>query len=193
MGKRPGGCRRRRGIDSDTMSLMKIARTHIIVFFVMVFVVIFFFLFNHFIYWQKQADSTALQFDAPGRSYESPKKVEDYFVETLRWDSEDLAANTERVEISFYVTEDTTLEGILNNLEYYGFVRDGEALRYTLQNTSDTTSGQEGALKAGNGDIDIKAYYRISEDMNAFQIANILLNNPNFWGPQGDYGYLFMP
>lgn len=137
-------------------------------------------------------------FLAPGYEWQSEKKVEDYYVSNLRMTEKDLEVHKNRLvegdDISFYVTEDSTLEGILNNLEYYGFIRSKEALKYALENTTDDTSGKDKAIHVGKtGTIDINAYYEISENMSAWDIANNLLNKPNYIGAHGDYGYLFMP
>lgn len=137
-------------------------------------------------------------FLAPGKDWPSPKKVEDYFVSNLRMTEKDLQMYKGRLEqgdkISFYVTDNSRLEGIAGNLEYYGFVRSKDALLYALGNTRDDTLGKEGSIDVGtNKTIDINAYYEISEDMSAWEIANILLNKPIFFGPQGNYGYIFMP
>lgn len=133
-------------------------------------------------------------FKAPGKSWQSQKKVEDYFVSNLHMTPEDLKHQEGRKEISFYVTDGSTPQGIIGNLTYYGFARNEKSLQYALENTGDKTSGKDGAIKVGNnGTIDIKAFYRISEDMTTWEIADTLLNKPNFYGSHGDYGYLFMP
>ncbi|MDD5147728.1 MAG: hypothetical protein PHV63_04260 [Candidatus Daviesbacteria bacterium] len=133
-------------------------------------------------------------FKAPGRNWQSQKKVEDYFVSNLHMTPEDLKRQEDRKEISFYITDGSTPQGIIGNLTYYGFARNEKALQYALENTEDKTGGKDEAIKVGNnGTIDIKAFYRISEDMTAWELADTLLNKPNFYGSHGDYGYLFMP
>lgn len=133
-------------------------------------------------------------FDAPTMTWDSPKKVEDYFVANLHMTPEDLRRQEGRTKVSFYVTEGTTLDAIISNLAYYGLVRKEDALRYALLNTKDTNGGKEDAIQVGNtGTIDKKAFYTISETMTAWEIADTLLNKPNFYGSHGDYGYLFMP
>lgn len=138
------------------------------------------------------------RFLAPGYGWQSEKKVEDYFVEKLRMTEKDLEIHKNRLaegdDISFYVTDNSTLDGIVSNLHYYGFIRDVEAFSYALENTQDTTQGKDEAIKVGdNSTIDINAYYEISENMSAWEIVDNLLNKPNFFGAHGDYGYLFMP
>ncbi|QLG69724.1 MAG: hypothetical protein CH104c_0493 [Candidatus Woesebacteria bacterium] len=102
--------------------------------------------------------------------------------------------------VSFYVTENTTLDGIIGNLYYYGFVKDEAALREALAKTKDITPGKEGAIaiptsdpdKEGINTIDINAYYGLKKGMTAWEIADILLNQPTYL--QGrTYNYLFMP
>lgn len=134
------------------------------------------------------------EFSAPTRSYKSPKKVEDYFVSNLRMTPDDLKLHENREKVSFYVTKDNTLEAITGNLTYYGLARNEEALQYAIEQTEDKNGGKEGAIKVGNtGTIDINAFYTISENMTAWELADTLLNKPNFYGSHGDYGYMFMP
>jgi hypothetical protein len=95
------------------------------------------------------------------------------------------------IGVAFYVTRRTNLGAITNNLAYYGLVRDGETLKYALEHTTDTTLGRDGAIKVGSqGTIDL-AYYDLSREMDAWQIADVLLNKPHYFTE--DYGYLFMP
>jgi hypothetical protein len=130
------------------------------------------------------------KFKAPGNNYNSPKKVESYFIDTLRMTPAE-AKKFADIGVSFYVTKDTTLDGIIGNLAYYGLVKDEKALKYALENTKDTTPGKEGAVKVGNsGTIDL-AYYGLSRNMDTWQIADALLNNPHPIGIQ--YNYVFMP
>lgn len=132
-------------------------------------------------------------FKAPGRNWPSQKKVEDYFVEKLRMTPDDLKIHKDRKEITYRLTENSTLNGIIENLHYYGFIRDKKAFLYALEHTKDTITGKEKAIKVGkNGTIDINASYRISEDMNAWEIADILLNKPSYF-KFDEYGYMFMP
>src|SRR3989344_2387854 len=62
-------------------------------------------------------------FEAPTMTWNSPKKVEDYFVSNLHMTPEDLKQQEGRTKISFYVTEGTTLQAIISNLTYYGLAR----------------------------------------------------------------------
>lgn len=119
------------------------------------------------------------------------KEIEDYFVEKLGMTYEEakpLADNG----VSFYVTENTTLDGIMGNLYYYGLVKDEKAFREALEKTKDTTPGREGAIKVGNGTIDVNAFYGLKRGLTAWEVADIMLNQANYL--QGtEYNYLFMP
>ena len=95
-------------------------------------------------------------------------------------------------KITLRVYPSTTYQSITANLYYYGFVRDEDALKYALEHTPDTTP--KGGIKVGeNGTIELNAEYRISEDMSAWEIADILLNKPSKHFNFDDYGYIFMP
>lgn len=135
---------------------------------------------------------------APGKEYSSPKKVEDYFIEKLRMSPEE--AKTIRSQgqnndgkVSLRISDNTNLEALISNLQYYGFIKDQKAFMYALENTSDSFPGKSNALKVGKaGTIDVSASYRISEDMDAWQLADELLNKPTYFA-YDEYGYMFMP
>lgn len=135
-------------------------------------------------------------FAAPGRGYPSEKKVEDYFVSNLRMTPEEAQGIRSKPgvdgKVMLRLGADATIEGLLGNLEYYGLVRDKDALRYALENTTDNLPGRTDALKVGDNTVDKYAYYRISEDMTAWEIADELLNNPTYFA-YDEYHYLFMP
>lgn len=141
---------------------------------------------------------TADLLQAPGKSYASSKKVEDYFIEKLRMPPEE--AKTIRIrgqgndgKISLRLSDKTTLEALISNLHYYGFIKDEKAFIYALENTKDTNIGKANALKVGkSGTIDVGAYYKITEDMDAWQLADELLNKPTYIA-YDEYGYMFMP
>lgn len=133
-------------------------------------------------------------FKSPGRSWESSKKVEDYFVDKLRMTPEDLERNKDRSTVDFRLSKESTLDGIVGNLFYYGFIRDEKAFRQALEQTQDTTSGVEPMVRVGkSGTIDLESSYRISEDMTARELADTLLNKPAPFGRDRYEGYLFMP
>ncbi|MCL5970512.1 MAG: endolytic transglycosylase MltG [Patescibacteria group bacterium] len=132
-------------------------------------------------------------FKATGANWNSAKKVEDYFIERMRMKPEE-AKEQAKNGVEFRVFKESTLQGIVNNLYSYGIVRDEKALLYSLENTKDTTYGNEGAIKIGtNGTIDIESTYELATDMTAWEVANTLLNKPIHWETSTRYDYLFMP
>lgn len=133
-------------------------------------------------------------FLAPGKSWQSTKKVDDYFTEKLYFTQSDFERQKQSETVDFRPGKGSTLEAIVSNLKYYGFIRSEKALMYALENTNDITQGNQGSLSVGkNGSIDIVASYRISENMTAWEIADILLNKSHYFGPNDEYGYMFMP
>jgi cell division protein YceG involved in septum cleavage len=135
-------------------------------------------------------------FEAPGKDWPSEKKVEDYFIEHLRMTPEEAQEIRSKPgvdgKVMLRLRENTTIEALISNLEYYGFVKNKESLRYALENSIDAYEGKQDALKVGDNTVDIWAYYRISEDMTAWEIAEELLNNPTHFG-YDQYNYMFMP
>lgn len=135
-------------------------------------------------------------FLAPGRDWQSQKKVEDYFVEHLRMTPQEAQQIRSKPgvdgKVMLRIRENTTLEALIDNLQYYGFVRDKEALRYALEHTTDNQEGKANPIMVGNNTISTWSYYRISEDMTAWEIADELLNNPSYFGFD-EYNYMFMP
>jgi len=136
-------------------------------------------------------------FKAPGRSWNSPKKVEDYFIERLRMSSEEASKIRSKPgvdgTVDLRISDKTTLDALVGNLAYYGFVRDEKSLRYALEHTKDVTPSDKAIVVDKNRTIDTNAEYRISENMDAWQIADILLNRPSGHFPYDEYGYFFMP
>ncbi|MEX0895660.1 MAG: hypothetical protein WDZ94_01830 [Patescibacteria group bacterium] len=134
-------------------------------------------------------------FLAPGRDWPSDMKVEQYFVEHLGMTAEgarDARLKSTNGTVMLRLREDATLDTLLNDLETYGFVRDKEALRYALEHSEDGLAGMSNAIAVGENTIDIWAYYRISEDMTAWEIADELLNNPSFFAVD-EYRVKFLP
>lgn len=138
----------------------------------------------HEITWQTK-------FKAPASNWHSDKQVEDYFVEKLKI-SEENAATTANLGIEFRVNKDATLDAVLGNMTYYGLARDKRALLYALEHTDDTVLGKENVLHVGSGTIDTNASYYLTKHMTAWELADILLNKPNYWDFD-QYNYLFMP
>jgi len=135
-------------------------------------------------------------FLAPSRDWESEKKVEDYFIEHLRMSPQEAQEVRSKPgsdgTVMLRIRETTNLEALLSNLEYYGFVRDKEALRYALEHTEDNQVGKANPIMVGENTISTWSSYRISEDMTAWEIADQLLNHPTYFAFD-EYNYLFMP
>ena len=136
-------------------------------------------------------------FKAPGRSWNSSKKVEDYFIEKLRMTPQEASEIRSKPgvdgTIDLRITTNTTLDGVIGNLYYYGFIRDENSFRYALDHTKDTTPSDKAIKVDVNKTIDTNAEYRISEEMSAWQIADILLNRPSGHFAFDEYNYFFMP
>lgn len=145
--------------------------------------------------WFKQLNKISEEdFKAPRKSWSSPKKVEDYFSEKLRFTQADFESQKNRTTVDFRLYGESTLEAVVSNLQYYGFIRNEKALLYALENTEDKTPGHEEAIKVGkNGSIDIYTSYRISENMSAWEIADTLLNKSTYFVKGDPYDYMFMP
>lgn len=82
--------------------------------------------------------------------------------------------------IDFTIGKDFTLDAVVGDLYYFGFIKDENALKFALRYSKDTNPGRDNAIKIGNNTIDREARYSISQSMTAWQLANVLLN-------QGDY------
>jgi len=136
-------------------------------------------------------------FKAPGRSWNSPKKVEDYFVEKLRMTPDEAFGIRAKPgvdgTVDLRINDKTTLKALVGNLAYYGFVRDENSLRYALEHIKDTTPSDKAIVVDTNHTIDTNAEYRVSEDMDTWQIADILLNRPSGHFDFDEYNYFFMP
>ena len=146
----------------------------------------------YFFYQSKQIPKE--NFLAPGKSWNSSKKAEDYFVEKLRFTQSDLERQKQSETVDFRPGKGSTIDAIISNLNYYGFIRSEKALRYALENTEDKIQGNPGSLSVGkNGSVDIVASYRISENMTAWELADTLLNKGHYFGPNDEYKYMFMP
>lgn len=141
--------------------------------------------------WKDKQTRFTESFKAPGNNWQSTKKIEDYFVNDMRMTPEE-AKRFADIGVSFYVTKNTTIDGIIGNLAYYGVVKDQNTLKYALEHTKDIVPGKDGAIKVGsNGTIDL-AVYGLSRNMDTWQIADALLNKPHYVDLT-QYNYLFMP
>ena len=128
-------------------------------------------------------------FQAVDKSTWEGKTVSDYFVDRLDMTPQE-AQDTEKLGVSFYVSDNMTLDALISNLRYYGLVKSEAALRYALENSEDTNPGKDNAIKVGENTID-RGMYGLGTQMTAWEVARILLNYPQEIGT--DYGYMFMP
>lgn len=78
---------------------------------------------------------------------------------------------------TFRVGKDAQLEGVISNLEYYGFVRDQQALLLALEKAKDKTPGDQDSIKIGTNTVDRQSEYMLSQSFDTWKIAQILLNN----------------
>ena len=136
-------------------------------------------------------------FVAPGKDWQSEAKVEDYFVERLGITEQEAKEAREKSKdgtVMLRLREDATLDGLTGNLYYYGFIRDKNALKYALEFTEDTHEGRTPGqnIEIGENTISLYSYYRISENMNAWEIADVLLNDPTYFA-YDEYNKLFLP
>jgi len=135
-------------------------------------------------------------FKATGRSWNSSKKVEDYFVERLRMTPKEASEIRSKPgvdeTVDLRININVTLEALIGNLYYYGFVKDENTLRYALEHTKDITPSEKVIRVGKEGTIDTNAEYRISENMTAWEIADILLNKPAGHFSFDEYNYFFM-
>lgn len=136
-------------------------------------------------------------FKAPGKNWNSPKKVEDYFIERLHMTATEAVEIRNRPgvdgNINLRINTNVTLAALTSNLYYYGFVRDEKSFLYALEHTKDVTPSDKAIIVDKNRTIDTNAEYRISENMDAWQIADILLNRPSGHFTFDEYNYFFMP
>ncbi len=147
-----------------------------------------------FVYWLKTNQIPQKDFEAPTKEWISSKKVDDYFKEKLNFTEKDFERQRKNDTVDFRLYGQSTLDGVVSNLKYYGFIKNEKALMYALENTEDKTPGHDGFLTIGkNGSIDIYTSYRISENMTAWEIADTLLNKGSYFGKGDPYSYMFMP
>ena len=96
------------------------------------------------------------------------------------WQDKFTAPRKEAPLVQFRIGKDTTLTAVIGNLHYYGFIRDEKAFEYALGHVKDPIAGLEGALKINNNTVDTQATYKISQTMNAWQLAEVLVNRGTF-------------
>ena len=123
---------------------------------------------------------------------EQRKTVEAYFIEHMRvspTEAEEMAVNG----VDLRVSKTTTVQGIVGNLYYYGFIDSEAKLNKLFETTKDTTPGQEDSIKVGNNTIDVNSHYYLNYQMTDEEIADTLLNKAKFVNDFTAYNYLFMP
>ena len=122
----------------------------------------------------------------------SRKTVEDYFMEHMRVSAEEaktIAADGDMLRLS----PSSTLQGVVGNLYYYGFIDDEAKFRKLLETVTDSTPGKEESIKADKNTIDVNSNYYLNYSMNDEEIADTLLNKAKFEPNFTQYNYLFMP
>lgn len=82
-------------------------------------------------------------------------------------------------DIQFTISKNKTLDAIVGDLKYYDFIKDERAFTFALEHTQDNTKGGENFIKVGKGSktIEREAVYTISQSMNAWDLASVLLNS----------------
>ena len=124
---------------------------------------------------------------------EQRKTVEAYFIEHMRMsptEAQEMAANG----VDLRVSKTSTIQGIVGNLYYYGFIDDQAKFNELIEATKDTTPGKEDSIKVGKGNtIDRNSHYYLNYQMTEEEIADTLLNKAKFANDFSSYNYLFMP
>lgn len=90
------------------------------------------------------------------------------------------APRQEAPTIQYRIGKEATLMGVISNLHYYGFIKDEDAFKYALGHAQDATPGQEDAIKIGSNTINTQTTYEISQTMDVWQLADVLLNKGRF-------------
>jgi len=81
-------------------------------------------------------------------------------------------------DIQFTISKSKTLNAVVGDLKYYDFIKDEGAFTFALEHTQDNTKRGENFIEVGNGSKTIErgSVYTISQSMNAWKLASILLN-----------------
>ena len=122
----------------------------------------------------------------------SRKTIEDYFMEHMRVSAEE-AKTMASDGVMLRLSPSSTLQGVVGNLYYYGFIDDEAKLEKLLKTSTDSTPGNENSIKAGNNTIDVNSNYYLNYSMSDEEIADTLLNRSKFEPNFTQYNYLFMP
>ncbi|MFZ2025102.1 MAG: hypothetical protein WAV51_02390 [Microgenomates group bacterium] len=122
----------------------------------------------------------------------SRKTVEDYFIEHMRVSAEE-GKSMASDGVMLRLSPSSTLQGVVGNLYYYGFIDNEAKFEKLLETTTDSTSGKGNSIKAGKNTIDIHSNYYLNYSMSDEEIADTLLNKAEFEPNFTQYNYLFMP
>jgi len=91
------------------------------------------------------------------------------------------------------LSPNSTLQGVVGNLYYYGFVDDESKFEKLLKTSTDSTPGKETSIKSGDNTIDVNSNYYLNYSMSDEEIVDTLLNKAKFEPNFTQYNYLFMP
>lgn len=82
-------------------------------------------------------------------------------------------------DIKFTINKNKTLDAIVGDLKYYDFIKDERAFTFALEHIQDDTKGGENFIKVGKGGetIERETVYTISQSMNVWELASILLKS----------------
>lgn len=88
------------------------------------------------------------------------------------------APRKDALEIQYTISKDKTLEAVISDLKYYDFIKDENAFKFALEHTQDNTRGGNNFIQVDKGSktIERESVYIISQSMNAWQLASVLLN-----------------
>ena len=95
----------------------------------------------------------------------SRKTVEDYFMEHMRVGAEE-AKTMASDGVMLRLSPSSTLQGVVGNLYYYGFIDDEAKFKKLLESSTDTIPGKEGSIKSGSNTIDVNSNYYLNYSMS---------------------------
>lgn len=89
------------------------------------------------------------------------------------------APRSDTPDIQFTISKNKTLDAIVGDLKYYDFIKDERAFTFALEHTQDNAKGGGNFIKVGKGSktIEREAVYTISQSMNGWELASVLLNS----------------
>jgi hypothetical protein len=122
----------------------------------------------------------------------SRNTVEDYFIEHMNMSAEE-AKRMATDGVMLRLSPNSELQGVIDNLYYYGFIDDQSTFEKLLIETTDITPGNKNSIKVGKNTIDINSNYFLNYSMSDEEIVDTLLNKAQFEENFTRYNYLFMP